>query len=156
MQQPRRQITPKLYEKKICKPSLLHTSFLPWLFREKLAVFDFVSPAGSHCYMSYLMSTLLRIQNTFCAKLRLLGREVGRGKKYRNSHESAVWKCAPDDLARRVHWHGNVAQWWQARAVSCGPQWKHGSLSKTLCVLGQVAKHLWALVSSRISQGLWG
>lgn len=45
----------------------------------------------------------VRIQNTFCAKLLLLGREVGRGKKYRNSHESAVWKCAPDDLARRVH-----------------------------------------------------
>lgn len=43
--------------KKICKPGL-HMGFLPQLFRKKLGVFDFISPTGSHYYVSCLMSTL--------------------------------------------------------------------------------------------------
>lgn len=51
--------------KKICKSGLLHKGFLPQLLREKLGVFDFVPPSGSHC-VSCLMSTLPEFKHIWC------------------------------------------------------------------------------------------
>lgn len=53
--------------------------FLPQLFRKELGVFDFISPAGSHSYVSCLMSILPEFKHILC-QAPVVGRRGAEGE----------------------------------------------------------------------------